>query len=190
MDKFFDNATIFFSKTTNRELYKYQNVLEFVDDGYVLSNPISEPNIKAMRENMNDNDLVSFDAFLERNWGIKPPKMIKYDENGNEILPTKEKTQEEKIKEMSKDFNAALSAEAKRAIGKKVERKETTIQKVDVEKSEEKVEEKTTTEVPEEKIKRTISKKAPKILDEDDEDPIIRSEILRKLNLDEDDDEE
>ena len=190
MDKFFDNATIFFSKTTNRELYKYQNVLELVDDGYVLSNPISEPNIKAMRENMNDNDLVSFDAFLERNWGIKPPKMIKYDENGNEILPTKEKTQEEKIKEMSKDFNAALSAEAKRAIGKKVERKETTIQKVDVEKSEEKVEEKTTTEVPEEKIKRTISKKAPKILDEDDEDPIIRSEILRKLNLDEDDDEE
>ena len=186
MDKFFDNATIFFSKTTNRELYKYQNVLEFVDDGYVLSNPISEPNIKAMRENMNDNDLVSFDAFLERNWGIKPPKMIKYDENGNEILPTKEKTQEEKIKEMSKDFNAALTAEAQRAIGKKVERKETTIQKVDAPK----VEDKADVEVPEQKIKRTISKKSPKIEIDDDEDPIIRSEILRKLNLDEDEDEE
>ncbi len=184
MDKFFDNATIFFSKTTNRELYKYQNVLEFVDDGYVLSNPISEPNIKAMRENMNDNDLVSFDAFLERNWGIKPPKMIKYDENGNEILPTQEKTQEEKIKEMSKDFNAALSAEAKRAIGKKVERKETVVQKITEEKD-------TTKEEKEEKTKRTITKKETKIVDEDDEeDPIIRSEILRKLNLDELDDED
>ena len=168
MDKFFDNATIFFSKTTNRELYKYQNVLEFVDDGYVLSNPISEPNIKAMRENMNDNDLVAFDAFLERNWGIKPPKMMKYDEDGNEILPTKEKTQEEKIQEMSKEFSAALNAEAKRAIGKKVERKETTIQKVDN---------------PEEnKPKRTITKKENKPL-EDEENPIINNEILKGLDL-------
>ena len=131
IDKFFDNATIFFSKTTNRELYKYQNVLEFVDDGYVLSNPISEPNIKAMRENMNDNDLVAFDAFLERNWGIKPPKMIKYDENGNEIKPTVEKTEEEKIKEMSKDFKKAMEAEAKRAIGKSVEKESTTIKNLD-----------------------------------------------------------
>ena len=168
IDKFFDNATIFFSKTTNRELYKYQNVLEFVDDGYVLSNPISEPNIKAMRENMNDNDLVSFDAFLERNWGIKPPKMMKYDENGNEILPTKEKTQEEKIQEMSKEFSEALSAEAKRAIGKKVERKETAIKKED--------------NSEENKPKRTIIRKENK-QHEDEENPIINNEILKGLDL-------
>jgi pilus assembly protein CpaF len=85
-DKFFDNATIFFSKTTNRELYKYQNVLEFVDDKYVLSNPISDTNIREMRINMNDDDQIAFDNFLERNWGIKPPKPIKYDENGNEVV--------------------------------------------------------------------------------------------------------
>ena len=187
MDKFFDNATIFFTKTTDRELYRYQNVLEFVDDGYVLSNPISEANIKAMRENMNDTDVVAFDAFLERNWGIKPPKMIKYDENGNEILPTKEKTQEEKIKEMSKEFNAALSVEAKRAIGKKVEKTETVARKVEDVKTE--VKEENKEQVQEEKPKRSLSRKAPKIEIDEDEDPIIRSEILRKLNLDEEDDD-
>lgn len=86
-DKFFDNATIFFTKTTNNDLYKYQNVLEFVDDKYVLSNPISEKNIKEMRENMNDTDQVAFDKFLERNWGIKPPDESYYgDENSDPIV--------------------------------------------------------------------------------------------------------
>ena len=84
-DKFFDNATIYFSKSTNRELYQYHNVLEFVDDTYVLTNPITQENIRGMRENMNDSDVVLFDEFLERNWGIKPPKLPKYDENGNEV---------------------------------------------------------------------------------------------------------
>jgi pilus assembly protein CpaF len=75
LTKFMDNATIYFSKTTNRELYKYRNILEFHDDSYVLVNPISEYNITEMRNNMEENDVVAFDAFLERNWGIKPPKM-------------------------------------------------------------------------------------------------------------------
>ena len=86
-DKFFDNATIYFTKSTNRELYQYRNVLEFVDDTYVLTNPITPANIKGMRENMNDTDVALFDAFLERNWGIKPPKPPKYDAEGNEIKP-------------------------------------------------------------------------------------------------------
>ena len=86
-DKFFDNATIFFSKTTNRELYHYRNILEFVDDSYVLVNPISENNIKEMRNNMEETDAVAFDKFLERNWGIKSHAMRVYDEEGNEIIP-------------------------------------------------------------------------------------------------------
>ncbi len=84
-DKFFDNATVYFTKQTNRELYQYRNVLEFVDDTYVLTNPISDENIRGMRENMNDTDVEAFDAFLERNWGIKPPKLAVYDEDGHEI---------------------------------------------------------------------------------------------------------
>ena len=71
LEKFMDNATIFFTKTTNRELYKYRNILEYQDGNYVLTNPITEANIKAMRNNMDDSDLDGFDDFLQRNWGIK-----------------------------------------------------------------------------------------------------------------------
>ncbi len=76
LDKFMDNAAIFFGKTTNREMYKYRNVMEYINDSYVLTNPISETNIKEMRINMEDTDMVNFDKFLEKNWGIKPPKML------------------------------------------------------------------------------------------------------------------
>ena len=71
MDKFMDNATVFFTKSTNRELYKYVNIMEYHDGTYVLTNPISEHNILEMRNNMDDNDVVEFDKFLQRNWGIK-----------------------------------------------------------------------------------------------------------------------
>ncbi len=74
-DKFFDNATVFFSKTTNKELYKYRNILEFSNDSYVLVNPISDTNIREMRENMDDNDQIAFDQFLQRNWGISPQRI-------------------------------------------------------------------------------------------------------------------
>ena len=118
-DKFFDNATVYFSKTTNRELYKYRNVLEFIDDKLVLSNPISDANIREMRLNMNDDDQIAFDAFLERNWGIKPPKMARYDENGNEIkeAPIVQKSEEETKKELSNEFAKKLNMEAGKFVG-------------------------------------------------------------------------
>ena len=75
LEKFMDNSTIFYSKTTNRELYKYRNIMEYHDGKYVLTNPISDKNIREMRINMDDSDVVDFDKFLERNWGIKPPKL-------------------------------------------------------------------------------------------------------------------
>jgi pilus assembly protein CpaF len=109
LNKFFDNATIFFSKTTNRELYKYRNVLEFVDDAYVFVNPISEQNIREMRNNMDDSDVADFDVFLEKNWGIKPPKMPKYDENGNLVEEAPKKT----IKVPEKVANTNATSEIK-----------------------------------------------------------------------------
>lgn len=78
LNKFMDNATIFFTKSTNRELYQYRNIMEYHDGTYVLTNPISENNIREMRNNMDDTDVVEFDKFLERNWGIK---MKRYNEN-------------------------------------------------------------------------------------------------------------
>ncbi len=77
LDKFMDNATMYFTKSTNKELYKYINVLEYHDGSYVLTNPISSHNIIEMRNNMDDSDAIEFDKFLERNWGIK----VKQNEN-------------------------------------------------------------------------------------------------------------
>ena len=74
-----DNATVFFTKSTNRELYKYRNILEYQDGKYVLTNPISENNIREMRNNMDDSDLDGFNDFLQRNWGIAPKRMEDYE---------------------------------------------------------------------------------------------------------------
>ena len=68
-DKFFDNATHFFTKTTDRQLYMYRNILEYVDGEYIITNPITQDNLKEMRLNMDETDLESFDNFVERHWG-------------------------------------------------------------------------------------------------------------------------
>ena len=84
-----DNATVFFTKTTNRELYKYRNIMEYQDGNYVLTNPISEENIKAMRMNMDDSDIQGFDDFLQRNWWIKLQN--EEDTNQEEIVQPKKR---------------------------------------------------------------------------------------------------
>ena len=79
IDKFMDNATYYFSKTTNRELYKYQNILEYHDGTYVLTNKISDKNIREMLNNMDDLDAEEFVKFVERNWGTKVKHYISDD---------------------------------------------------------------------------------------------------------------
>ncbi len=68
-DKFFDNATHYFTKITDRKLYNYINILEYVDGEYVLTNKISDQNLREMRNNMDEADVELFDAFVEENWG-------------------------------------------------------------------------------------------------------------------------
>ena len=70
LDKFMDNATHYFTRTTNRELYKYVNILEYHDGEYVLTNRISDQNIREMLNNMDDSDADEFIKFVQRNWGI------------------------------------------------------------------------------------------------------------------------
>lgn len=74
MDKFFDNATHYFTKVTDRKLYDYVNIMEYIDGEYVLTNKISDANIKEMRNNMDETDLEAFDKFVEENWGTKSNK--------------------------------------------------------------------------------------------------------------------
>ena len=69
MEKFFDNATRYFTKVTNKELYKYRNIMEYINDEYVITNKISDYNLSEMRNNMDESDVEEFDKFIERNWG-------------------------------------------------------------------------------------------------------------------------
>ena len=69
LDKFIDNATTYFTKITDKENYKYVNIMEYVNDGYVLTNKISDYNINEMRRNMDETDQEEFDKFIEENWG-------------------------------------------------------------------------------------------------------------------------
>ncbi len=98
LDKFMDNATIYFTKKTNRELFKYVNILEYHDGTYVLTNPISERNIKEMRNNMDDNDIGEFEKFLDRVWGIKLKREVDPEELiNNEEVQTKKRGRKAKV---------------------------------------------------------------------------------------------
>ena len=76
LDKFLDNATNYFTKITDRVTYRYVNIMEYVDDGYVITNKISEKNLREMRSNMDETDQEDFDRFVEENWGT-------YSDNNN-----------------------------------------------------------------------------------------------------------
>jgi len=69
LDKFMDNATRYFSKTTNKELYRYVNIMEYHNDSYVITNKISDDNLREMKNNMDEADAAAFDEFVQRVWG-------------------------------------------------------------------------------------------------------------------------
>ena len=85
-DKFFDNATHYFTKTTDRQLYIYRNILEYVDGEYIITNPITQTNLREMRLNMDETDLESFDNFVEKHWGSgkRIPQTVSVSANINE----------------------------------------------------------------------------------------------------------
>ncbi len=77
VEKFFQNATTYFSKVTDQKLYEYRNILEYVDGGYVITNKISDKNLEEMRENMDESDVEGFDEFIEKHWGKQMKKQRK-----------------------------------------------------------------------------------------------------------------
>ena len=70
-EKFVDNATRYYSKETNKELFKYVNILEYQDGNYVITNKISDKNLSEMIMNMDDTDAAGFREFANRLWGVK-----------------------------------------------------------------------------------------------------------------------
>ena len=69
VEKFFQNATTYFSKSTEQKLYTYQNIMEYVDGEYVMTNKITDKNLQEMRANMDESDIEEFDQFVNRLWG-------------------------------------------------------------------------------------------------------------------------
>jgi pilus assembly protein CpaF len=89
LTKFMDNATRYFTKVTNKELYKYVNIMEYHNDEYVITNKISDFNLKEMRDNMDENDVEEFDKFVERNWGKEKAAVNAIPTNAS--VPTKKR---------------------------------------------------------------------------------------------------
>lgn len=88
-DKFFDNATRYFEKITDRQLYTYRNILEYVDGEYIITNPITEENLKEMRVNMDEYDVESFDKFVEKHWGNRAKQTVSVSSEPVEEKPKK-----------------------------------------------------------------------------------------------------
>lgn len=68
LDKFMDNAVEYFEHMTKTSNYTYQNIIEYKDGEYVFVNPISELNMRAMRDNMSPEDVKAFDEFIDVAW--------------------------------------------------------------------------------------------------------------------------
>ena len=94
IDKFMDNATYYFSKRASREWYKYQDIVEYHDGTYVLTNKITDKNIREMLNNMDDTDAEEFVKFVERNWGTK----VKYYNANDDEQKEKTKKAKKEIK--------------------------------------------------------------------------------------------
>ena len=68
LDTFIENSTKYYAKETNKELYKYQNILEHQDGKFVLTNKITDKNIGEMIINMDEQDSAAFREFVKVHW--------------------------------------------------------------------------------------------------------------------------
>lgn len=67
-DTFIENSTKYFAKETNKELYRYQNIMEYQDGKFVLTNKITDKNIGEMIINMDEQDSAAFREFVKVHW--------------------------------------------------------------------------------------------------------------------------
>ena len=50
--------------------------MEYIDGEYVITNPISDENIRDMKNNMDETDAEAFDRFIEKHWPKKVKKTV------------------------------------------------------------------------------------------------------------------
>ncbi len=109
MDVFIDNATHYFTKITDKQVYKCVNIMEYVDGRYVLTNPISEHNMIPMIENMAEEDVLEFAKFIIQYW----PEQKKKVENIEIVRRLLEQDEKKTIKNKEK-FYEDLEAKEKK----------------------------------------------------------------------------
>lgn len=66
---FMETATEYFRRSTGRQLFREQNIIEYVNGEYVAVNPISEANVQEMMSHLLPNEQEEFKQFLKDNWG-------------------------------------------------------------------------------------------------------------------------
>ena len=66
-----ENTNITLIDKINNKVYKYVNIMEYRNDEYVITNKISDTNLREMRRNMEESDVEAFDEFIERCWGTE-----------------------------------------------------------------------------------------------------------------------
>ena len=81
MDILIDNATRYFAKITDKEVFRGVNIMEYVDGHYELKAPISDYNVVPMIENMSEEDALDFAKFIIKYWPDQEEKLMK-----NEII--------------------------------------------------------------------------------------------------------
>ena len=124
LDKFMDNATYYFTKITNRELYKHVNILEYHDGEYILTNKMSDKNIREMLINMDETDSEDFAKFAEKNWGIKLTSNMEIEQNSQKDEEKEEiinKKQSKKVVEQTNSENIAETEETEKLTEEKKE---------------------------------------------------------------------
>ncbi len=50
--------------------------MEYIDGEYVITNPITDENIREMRNNMDETDAEAFDKFIEKHWSNKTNETV------------------------------------------------------------------------------------------------------------------
>ena len=68
-DRYIERITECIPKQEANGGYEYRNIIEFKKGKYIMLRNISEMNISEIRDNLNSEDRVTFDEFIDRVWG-------------------------------------------------------------------------------------------------------------------------
>ena len=104
-----------FLEYSNNEMEEIDYIMEYVDGTYVITNKISDYNLRYMRANMDDSDAEDFNRFIEKHWGKEALKAtMLYDAEEGELEHTPFVKKEEKTPKPKKEEKVVNETEPKK----------------------------------------------------------------------------